>query len=170
LGQRGYEPNFDIDREYGERGEESLRALLGLAKTRIEVKRKRRIDDGFYVETHQKPRGQEEYKPSGINLPPTPESAPYWAFMVRDTGVVVLIPRTTLRAAAASGRKVEESDGDNPTKGRMVTFAGIMTAAEARAVAEAGPQGDALKPCEGCAKPWPAWMLYLGLCVDCEAA
>lgn len=87
-----WEPDFDIDRSYGEEGENLVRAVLGLASDRIEVKRKRFIDDEFYVETAQAPR-RGYIKPSGIQT----TKATYWAYVIGDTGVIVLVPTERLR-------------------------------------------------------------------------
>lgn len=84
-----------------------------------------RLDSYFYVETHQSPRTRDEYKPSGINT----TRAAYWAFCIADTNVIVMVPTPVVRQAAKAARKVSETDGDNPTKGRLTTFNEFLAAA-----------------------------------------
>ena len=115
-------PDWDIDRSYGEAGEQSFRRLMGLDRERFEVKRKRYRDDKFYVETHQLIRGASKYVPSGINT----TRAEYWAYMIADTGVTVLFPTAALRSAARSAETVSEDDGDNPTRGRLVSLQSVV--------------------------------------------
>lgn len=86
-----YEPDFDIDRDYGEEGEDTLRNVLGLHGSRFEVKRKRYADGNFYVELWQRPRRSE--RPSGLQT----TRADYWAFVIEETGVIVLVPTARLR-------------------------------------------------------------------------
>lgn len=113
----GHEPRWDIDLAYGEDGEATVADLLGASAARVEVKRKRRRDFKFYVETAQSPLANDAYQPSGINT----SEADYWAFVIADTGIIVCVPRERLRAVAVSAPQVEERDGDNPTKGRLVS-------------------------------------------------
>jgi hypothetical protein len=112
-----YDPRFDFQLPYGEKGESIVRDLLLAGASTFEVKRKRYLDFKFYVETMQRPKGAADYKFSGMNT----TEADYWAYVVADTGVVVLMPTDRLREAAMNAPKAEERDGDNPTKGRLVT-------------------------------------------------
>src|SRR5262245_49315002 len=116
-------PDWDLDREYGEEGEQTLRGILRLANDRVEVKRKRRVDDGFYVETEQRPSGAITYKPSGIAT----TQAEYFAYVIADTGIVVLVPTPVLKAACVQGSFAEEKDGDNPTRGWLVRFGQLLS-------------------------------------------
>lgn len=123
----GYNPHFDLDRAYGEAAEGSLRDTLHLLGDRFEVKRKRRIDDKFYVEVQQSPGGNGAYKPSGINI----TRATYWAYEVGETGLFVLVGTDLLRLATRrSSVRAEERDGDNPTRGRLVSFGDFLAAAD----------------------------------------
>jgi hypothetical protein len=90
---RGYEPHFDIDREYGEEGEEIVRRFLRLSKDQIEVKRKRCIDDLFYVEHEHDPGARGRYRPSGIAI----TRADYFVYVIADTGILVCFPTEFLR-------------------------------------------------------------------------
>lgn len=112
-----YQPEWDIDREYGEDGEDTVRRFLALDKSRIETKRKRIPDDIFYVETHQSPH-LGGFRPSGINT----TAAEYYIYVIADTGVMVAIPVPLLKAAALNAKRVNERDGSNPTRGRLVRF------------------------------------------------
>jgi hypothetical protein len=129
----GYQPAFDIDRAYGEAGEGTLREILKLSGGgHFEVKRKRRHDDMFYVELEQSPGATGTYKPSGLNL----TEAIFWAYVIGSTGVVVLIPTARLAAACRTiGHRAEETDGDNPTRGRLLSFVDILAADIAKRVA-----------------------------------
>lgn len=112
-----YQPEWDIDREYGEYGEDTVRRFLALDKSRIETKRKRIPDDIFYVETHQSPL-LGGFRPSGINT----TAAEYYIYVIADTGVMVAIPVPLLKAAALNANRADERDGSNPTRGRLVRF------------------------------------------------
>ena len=90
---RGYFPDFDLDRDYGEDGEDTVRDVLGLATNRIEVKHKSYADDKFYVELEHDPGGRGQYKPSGL----TTTKAEYFTYVIADTGVIVFIPVPYLR-------------------------------------------------------------------------
>lgn len=91
-------PDWDIDREYGDNGEKTLRRILGLSENRIEVKRKRYCDDVFYVELEQSPHATGAYKPSGLAT----TKATYWAYAIADTGIFLLIPTARLRELAGT--------------------------------------------------------------------
>ena len=112
-----YNPDWDIDLAFGEEGEQLVRTILGLAAEQLEVKRKRCIDTKFYVEVAHSPGATGNYKPSGINT----TRATYWAYVVGDTGIVFIVPTGLLKDAARGALRVEEYDGDNPTKGRLVS-------------------------------------------------
>ena len=93
MSRRGNEPRFDLDRDYGEDGEDTVRRVLGLSGSRIEVKRKRREDDQFFLELRHAPGRRGDWQASGLNV----TAAEYWAFLVGDTGVIVLAPTALLR-------------------------------------------------------------------------
>lgn len=123
----GYEPRFDIDLPWGKVGEDFIEALLTQAENddrlTVEVKRKTYMDDRFYVETHQDPGGRGRFKPSGIQT----STAAYWAFVIMDTGVTIIAPRRAWREAAkAAAGRPQERDGDNPTKGRLISVAELL--------------------------------------------
>ena len=82
------------------------------------MKRKRFIDDKLYVETHQDKRRRGLYEPSGINV----TTARLWVFLIDDTGIHIAVPTDVLREAVldASCVDVAESDGGNPTRGKLL--------------------------------------------------
>jgi hypothetical protein len=90
---RGYNPDFDIDRDYGEGGEGTVRRALGLSDKRIEVKRKSYPDDKFYVELEHDPGARGRFSPSGLAR----TRAEYFGYVIADTGIVVLFPTELLR-------------------------------------------------------------------------
>lgn len=97
---------------------DQVRAELGDGQGRVEVKRKRRLDDMIYVELMQDPGGAgTRWKPSGLNV----TDAEWWAFAVGDTRMILFIPTDLLRWAVSTdaGRPCAETDGDNPTEGRL---------------------------------------------------
>lgn len=120
---RGYEPAFDMDRQYGEEGEGTVRDVLGLRAHRIEVKRKSYVDEQFYVEWEHDPGRRGRYKPSGLQV----TKAAYWAYVVGDTGLIVLVPTVLLRQARELGDPAEETDGSCPTRGTLVSLDLVLT-------------------------------------------
>ena len=91
---------------------------------RVEVKRKRRLDLEFYVETECDKGRVGIYKPSGINA----TTADAWAFIIGDTEITILLPTTLLRAAIKhrTAKPKAEGDGSCPTKGYLVNLAAIL--------------------------------------------
>ena len=128
---RGYNPAFDLDLPYGAAGEELARSVLGWVlngHARVEVKRKRRVDGLLYVELMQDPGGTgTRWRQSGLNT----TEADLWAYVVADTGVLIVLPTDLLRWAVRTdaGRPCAETDGDNPTQGRLFHIAWLMQAA-----------------------------------------
>ena len=110
-----YQPEFDLDRRYGEEGETLVE---GWRRGSVEVKHKTYLDFKLYVELEQNPRRSGIWKPSGLRV----TTADYWDFVIGDTGVVVAIPTARLRLAVArgAGRPAETTHGDNPTRGRLI--------------------------------------------------
>jgi hypothetical protein len=121
----GYEPDFDIDLGRGSEAERDLRALLGevIAGHRIEVKRDdQALNTGrVYLESAQKPRGAEEFKPSGLAT----TKAEIWAFRIGN--VSLWAPTSAWRYVGNQyGSSVETTRGDNPTKGVAVSLDGLI--------------------------------------------
>jgi hypothetical protein len=126
----GYEPRFDHDYSYGRQGE----LLIGDAMTalregqaRVEVKRKRRHDDWLYVELMQDPGGAgTRWKDSGLNV----TGAEWWAYVIGSSGMLLFIPTDLLRWAVSTdaGKPCAETDGDNPTEGRLFRVSWLMQA------------------------------------------
>ena len=121
---KGYEPRFDINVMEGDEGEQIVADILGLASDRIEVKRKSYLDAQFYVEYEHDPGRSDRYVPSGIQT----TTASYWAFVINDTGVTVLIPTRRLRRCfeLVMGRYKAETHGSCPTRGRLISINDIL--------------------------------------------
>lgn len=123
------EPRFDIDCPFGQAGEDEVRDVIGRLRhgRYIEVKRKRRQDNRFYVELEHDPGRYGVYRRSGLSLP---DGAGLWAFVVAETEVVVFVPARRLRAAMEHGlgREAAETDGSCPTRGRLLTFGEFIAA------------------------------------------
>lgn len=127
-----YRPEYDNDEEYGEDGERIAREVLGWTLTRsprVEVKRKRRLDDWLYVELLQDPGATGRcWKQSGLNI----TTADLWAYVVADSGVLLYFPTDLLRWAIRTdaGKPCAETDGDNPTEGRLLRVSWLIQATE----------------------------------------
>lgn len=128
------ESRWDHDLPYGEDAQEYVERVvwstLTAGRVRIEDKRKRRMDNKFYVELQQDPGRMGRYVPSGLST----SEADLWAFVIADTGVVVWVPAVRLRAAVfelgwgarRDGSDYEETDGECPTRGRLLDFNQII--------------------------------------------
>lgn len=83
-----YQKNFDLDLEFGQRGENYVLDLLKGAN-KVEVK-----TDRF---AHYTQRLSVEYKyngnPSGIST----TEADYWAFVIPQTGAIIFVPTDKLK-------------------------------------------------------------------------
>ena len=126
------EPRFDLDLKYGQQAERLVGEYLGWLVTgngRVEVKRKRIIDLMFYVEQECDKGRTGTYEPSGIIT----TGSDLWAFVIADTGIAICIPTKVLRVAMLDpgARSVQETDGNCPTKGVLVSI-GAMFKAGAR--------------------------------------
>ena len=126
----GYEPRFDRDYAYGRQGEllvGDMLAALRDGQGRVEIKRKRRLDPQIYVELEQDPGGTGlRWKPSGLNV----TDAEWWAYDVGGTGLAIFLPTGLLRWAVGTdgGTPKRETDGDNPTHGRLFHTSWLMQA------------------------------------------
>jgi hypothetical protein len=134
----GYQPKWDLDLKLGEAAQRYVLQRFiwlcdGDGHIHVEVKHKRRSDDWLYVEQEHRPPGATEYRPSGISA----SEAELWAYSIGDTGAVIFVPTFALRSAIAAGygRPVEETDGDCPTRGRLLRIATILN--QAHMIAEA---------------------------------
>mgnify|MGYP003449183886 CR=1 FL=1 len=118
---------FDFDLPYGEAGENYARDVLGWTfrgGVKVEVKRKRRMDDWIYVELRQNARGAGYWYPSGLAI----TTADLWAYVVAGTGTILYFPTTLLRLAVSreEGRYTETTDSDNPTEGRLMGVSRLL--------------------------------------------
>lgn len=123
------EPRWDVDFAYGRRAEPAIQRLLTWIATgngKAEIKRKRYLDDSFYVETHCNYGRRGEYVPSGIS---TTRSV-VWAYLIAETGCVVVFPVVHLRAMLTHPSTTDkaEDDGENPTRGRLINLRAMMQA------------------------------------------
>jgi hypothetical protein len=121
------EPRFDLDLQYGRKGEIQVEKVLGWITNgglQVEVKRKRYLDLKFYVETHCDKRRNGIFEPSGINI----TEAQVWTFVMHDTGVHIAIPTDLLKQLVndPSSRDAQERDGSCPTRGKLVDFCVLL--------------------------------------------
>lgn len=123
------EPRFDIDLEYGQRGESRIKKFLkGIidGNGQVEVKTKKYLDLDVYVETDCDKGRSGIFQPSGIST----TTADTWVFNVAETGISFIIPTRHLRAAlddqGGTYRVVEERHGSCPTRGRLINVATLI--------------------------------------------
>ncbi len=119
---RGYQPDWDGDRLWGEEGEQYIRDLIDRP---WEAKRKSYIDSSFYVELEQDPGATgQHWKPSGL----VTTKAENMFFVVAETGIIVIFPTVLLRAAISRnlGKNAAETDGDCPTRGKLLDLDQVL--------------------------------------------
>ena len=124
---------FDVSWRYGvtEGGEALVRQICGEIDNEdvhIEVKRKRRNDSKFYVELQHDPGQKGKCIPSGLSV----TKAEFWAFVIADTGIV-LMARTALLETAIErnyGLPANEKDGTCPTRGRLLDMWDLLIASK----------------------------------------
>lgn len=103
--------NFDIDMEYGTRGENILMDIL--ESKRIEVKTDRLAHITGNVAIEYKYRG----KPSGIST----TEAEYWAFVLYDMTTIILVPTEKLKEIARDKfRKDQVTLGGDENASEMI--------------------------------------------------
>lgn len=119
-------PNFSLDLAFGGEAEAAQSRLWRLIREdhhRVEVKHERRTNGCHYIETHQRPRGADQYSPSGLLT----TGADIWVVFAGSpiSGAHVYIVQD-LRTAWQLGQLGSVVDGgrngDNPTKGHVVPF------------------------------------------------
>lgn len=131
----GYEPDFDIDVQYGEQGElmvgELFKQLLNGHASK-EVKRERYRNESLYVECWQRPawRGTETefpWKPSGLST----TKADYYVFQ-KPGGIMFAVPTELLKEVIRRGlgKSVNTNRGDNPTRGYLIRVGDIFPIGE----------------------------------------
>ena len=118
----GYEPRFDRDYAYGREAEQLTDDILNdiaAGGYRVENKRKRRMDDTYYVEVEHDPHRRGDWKPSGLAV----TEAEWWSFQAGSSWIVWW-PTELLRLAAAHPAAVWKStrnpENDNPTRGWLL--------------------------------------------------
>lgn len=123
----GWFPQWDNDLEYGQAGEAFICEVFPeIDDGRTEVKRKRYIDDLFYVEYEC--RRADGWQPSGIAT----STASMWAFVIADTGLALVVPKVTVVEVARKvwnekpSRHKQCVVGSHPTKGVLVSFQEFM--------------------------------------------
>ena len=82
--------NFDIDMEYGRRGENTLLDILETKRIEVKTDRMAHITGNIAVEYRYRGR------PSGIAT----TEADYWAFLLYDMTTIIMIPTDKLKNIA----------------------------------------------------------------------
>lgn len=126
----GYNPDFDIDYEYGKQGELFVTSVARAMKEgRVEVKRDGRFAETGNIYVEYECRGRDGvWRPSGIALKDNPPDL--WVFVLGDSETALVIPTERLKAVCRplfrQGRTAEERDGSNPTRGVLVKVSHLM--------------------------------------------
>jgi hypothetical protein len=115
-------PAFDIDLNYGVKGETFVAQVFGLDANLVEVKSDARYKEtgNVYVETHCKKQGG--WADSGINV----TEAHVWVFVLGMNTGLVAVKTDTLRAALPLGRYVGCYKGSHPTKGVIINLEQLL--------------------------------------------
>ena len=126
----GYEPRFDIDNAYGNEGERYVADVIdGMKQGRVEVKRDAMFQKTGNLYVEYECLRNDGWNKSGIAT----TEADVWVFVLGDSGVCFAIPTEKLKALARErfrkGDIAEERDGSHPTKGVLISFAGLLKAA-----------------------------------------
>lgn len=123
----GYNPDFDLDYEYGHQGELFVTSVAAaMQEGRVEVKRDGKFAEtgNIYVEYSCLRRGA--WRPSGLAT----TTADLWVFVLGDSECALVIPTERLKAICRrlyrDGRVAEERDGSHPTKGVLVKVSHVM--------------------------------------------
>jgi hypothetical protein len=90
--------NFDIDVEYGMRGENYLLDVLTTKRIEVKTDRIAHITGNVAVEYKYKGR------PSGIST----TEADYWAFLLYDMTTIIMVPTEKLKAIAREKYKQDQ--------------------------------------------------------------
>lgn len=123
----GYNPEFDIDYQYGSQGELWVTSVIqALKEDRVEVKRDGQFaaTGNLYVEFECFRRGR--WQPSGIATTTTE----LYMFVLGDSETGFVIPTDRLRAICRplyrAGRIGKERDGSHPTRGVLVKLSHVL--------------------------------------------
>ncbi len=90
--------NFDIDMEYGRRGENTLLDILETKRIEVKTDRIAHVTGNIAVEYRFRGR------PSGIST----TEADYWAFLLYDMTTIIMVPTEKLKAIARDRYKKDE--------------------------------------------------------------
>lgn len=90
--------NFDIDMEYGRRGENTLLDILETKRIEVKTDRIAHVTGNIAVEYRFRGR------PSGIST----TEADYWAFLLYDMTTIIMVPTEKLKEIARDRYKKDE--------------------------------------------------------------
>lgn len=90
--------NFDIDMEYGRRGENTLLDILETKRIEVKTDRIAHVTGNIAVEYRFRGR------PSGIST----TEADYWAFLLYDMTTIIMVPTEKLKGIARDRYKKDE--------------------------------------------------------------
>jgi hypothetical protein len=126
----GYEPNFDLDLEYGKQGELFVQDVADAIKAqRVEIKRDARWHEtgNLFVE-FKCLKYSGSWEPSGIAI----TNALLYAFVLGDTETAIFIPTALLKEIALDlykrGCWKERLGGSHPTRGVLVPLPRLFKA------------------------------------------
>lgn len=114
--------DFKIDLKYGEAGEALIASFLkDIVSGDLEVKSDRWRNGRMVVETSQKPRGYDHYKPSGINV----TTAKWWVYQYHLDGAWIIVSVARLKRYLSSLDPSVIRDfaltSSNPSKGFLLS-------------------------------------------------
>jgi hypothetical protein len=125
----GYQPDFDIDIEWGKQGELFVTDLLAAIKTgSIEVKNDAKFERTGNVFVEYRCQRRDGWQPSGIAT----TKAEFWAFVLHNNVTAVFVRTDKLKGAVRHlyrknvNRRPGGQLGSHPTEGVLVSVAWLM--------------------------------------------
>jgi hypothetical protein len=114
--------DFKIDLKYGEAGEALIASFItDIVSGNLEVKSDRWRNGRMVVETSQKPRGYDHYKPSGINV----TTAKWWVYQYHLDGAWIIVSvarlKRYLNTLDPSAIRDFALTSSNPSKGFLLS-------------------------------------------------
>lgn len=114
--------DFDLDFNYGSKGESLVNALLTGGKT-VEVKRDRKwhSTNNLYIEISCWYMNSQSWEPSGLSA----STAAYWAFVLEESTFIV--PTSVLRQVVSEkGREITCDIPPNKSRGYLITVEDLL--------------------------------------------
>lgn len=108
--------DFDLDFRKGLLGEKAVAKLLSIETVEVKSDKRWWETGNLYVETECWSNAEQKWKLSGLSI----TKATHWAFHLED--ITLIMSRETLvKTVLEYGRKVENKQPPNPSRGFLVT-------------------------------------------------